>query len=121
MSSTVTLRQTKTIELGPAYVVKNEIISSTDIQPELFVHEVLTEAFSYVATVWDLQQYPVTKAEAEAESLPYYLDAEGTKSFSVLQDAVDHEAYVVSRLTSLLRDYDTAVDEFEGIVTTVIP
>jgi len=121
MSAAVTLRQTKTIDPGPLYVVKNEIISSTDIQPELFVHEVQTGAFSHVATVWDIQHYPTTEAEAIAESLPYYLSATGTRSYSVLRDAVLFEGYVVGRLRSLLRDYDIAVNEFEGVVETDIP
>ena len=121
MSSSVVLRQTSTIEPGPMYQVVNEIISSVDLQPELFVHDVLTSTFAYVATVWDIQNYPTTIEEAEADSLPYYLAATGTKSYSVLQDAVNLEAYVVSRLENLLQDYDIAVDDFEGVVDTPIP
>lgn len=120
MSVMIEVTQTKTTEPGPVYKVVNEITDATDIPQKLFVIETDTDLFSHVATVWDLQNYPFTKAEAEALHIEYYLDATGTREYVTLQDGMDFAAIVVSRLEWLARDYTKAIDEFQGVVVHVI-
>jgi len=117
VSVRIDLKQTKTVEAGPVYRVLNQVTYAENIPSQIFVHDTETEEFVHVATVWDLQTYPFTRDEAISGLIPYYLAAQCTKDYSDIQSALDFTAHVYSRVEWLVRDYETANDVFEGVLT----
>ena len=120
MTVRIDLKQTKTVESGPVYRVRCQVTYVENIPREVFVMVTETGLFSHVATVWDMQNYPTTQAQAVSDALSYYLEDDCYKDYDTLQDGLDFAALVASRVTWLARDYEDAIDTFEGVVTQTI-
>jgi len=120
VSVRVDLKQTKTIEPGPVYRVTNLVTYAQDIPSKIFVFNTDTQLFEHVATLWDLQNYPLTQTEAINNAIAYYLASECYGDYTNIQSALNFTASIFSRVEGLVRDYAEANGVFEGVTTHTI-
>ena len=126
MSVQITLKQTNTLEEGASlglvvYRSANEIVAADEIELQLFVFDVVDDAFSHVATPRDLDLYPNNKVEALSLGVDRYRQASVTKDFERLDIAEDFIAAIQSRVHWLANVYDRIQAAFEGEETFVYP
>lgn len=121
MTVSVTLVETRTVEAGPLYRVKHDISASVDIDDHVFVFGTETEAFSHVATVYDMEKVTAkTLAAAQAAGDDFYRLDEVTKDWTSLDTAAEFAAYNKQRLQFLVTEYETYTSSFAGTTTTTI-
>ena len=119
MASTITHTQTRSLETG-GYQVVDTVTASTNIPLEPFVFTVSTELFNRVATVYDMDTYPNTRAAAVTAGLDYYRLAEVTALWPDLDEAREFADGLAERLKSLVVEYAAAIVLFEGTTTTTV-
>lgn len=121
MTVSVTLVETRTVETGPLYRVKHDVTASVHISPNVFVFTTETEAFSHVATVYDMEKVThTTHAAAEAAGAEFYRLDEVTKDWEAIDIAAEFAAYNKQRLQFLVTEYETYTSSFAGTTTTTI-
>lgn len=120
MSVRIEFTQTKTIEAGPLYKVNNVVNVAQSIPPEIFVHNTTTQAFEHVATLWDMNNIPGSLQGAIDNDMDYYRLSTGYKEYESLTTASNFEAYVYSRVVSLVQDYAAAIGDFPGEVRRIV-
>lgn len=113
----IEIKQTKTLEEGPVYRVDTEVLRAQNIDQNIFVFETVTDAFSHVAVTYDMQTYPDTKAQAEADGVSYYRSNRAIRDFDNESTAVNAAAHMRQRIQGLAREYQTTNDEFLGSST----
>ncbi len=114
MTVHIELRQTRTLEDGPIYRVKNLVIYASEIQKEVFVFNVVDETFSHVAYPYDMENIPVGKAAAITAGNNFYRVVEVTRDYDTLEAALVFAEHSRGRVRYLASDYETATEEFEG-------
>ncbi len=117
MTARLDLRQTNTVELGPVYKVKNEIIYASGIPSEVFVFETETQEFSNVASVWEVMNLPVGYAAAHAAGAERYRTSVAEVGYPSVDAAAYFAAHVQSRVEGLLDTFVTYTGGFEGVTT----
>lgn len=116
MSVSITLDQTTRI--APAtdgsdiYVVENAIVAATNISMSLFVYKVSTEAYSHIASQYDVANYPETLAEALELNLEYYRQPEANREFTDIYLARDFASVVTQRLNALVQETSRTATNF---------
>jgi hypothetical protein len=121
MTVSVTLVETRTVETGPLYRVKHDITASVHISPYVFVFTTETEAFSRVATVYDIEKVThTTLAAAQTAGAEFYRLDEVTKNWESLDLAAEFAAYNKQRLQFLVSEYETYTSSFAGTTTTTL-
>jgi hypothetical protein len=126
MAATLNHTQTRTASVPPAlsvaapYRVVDVVNSSTGF-PEspaaasVFVFKVADGLFDHVATVLDVQTYPNSLLAAQGANLPYYRLSSVTKDFASVALAQDFASTLISRMTSLCKEYDITATAFVGV------
>lgn len=92
MQVSVQLHQVTSVQDGPAYRVKSEVLSAVGMQPEVFVYKTATQVFDHYATVADMELYPQTLQEAQLAALPFYRQASVQRDWptaSLMQSDLD--------------------------------
>jgi hypothetical protein len=121
--NTITLEQTRdTIDVNGVtqYRVNNTVVATEGLPLQLFVNRVEPDAYSHIATVTDIQDYPADRNEAINAGLDFYRRPDATKTYSQVGDA-NHFAHVVrEQLTYLVSAYSSVEAEFAGQDTFVI-
>jgi hypothetical protein len=120
MAVSITVKQTQSIETGNIFRVLDEVTASTDIAPEVFVFTTETQAFSHVATVYDIEHIlDTTYAEAVTSGAEYYRLDTVEKDFATQVKAEAFAAYTLARIRTLVGDYIEYSDGFESVTTYV--
>lgn len=118
--ASLTLRQTQSLVAGNLFRVLDEITTTTDISQYAFVFTTETQAFSHVATVYDLEHIAdTTYADAFAHGAEYYRLTTVQKDYPNQVKAEAFAAYTKSRLETLVGDYEEYTDGFAGVTTFV--
>ena len=116
----VEFTQNKSVLEGPQYKVSNVVNYVEKIQPEIFVHNTETQAFEYVATLYDMEIYPNSLQGAIDADKDYYRSPSAEKTYDELTTAQEFELHVYSRVSSLVQSYAQAQGDFPGEVRRVI-
>lgn len=125
MSVNITLDVSHTVVASenddPSYTVACEVTATEGIDLSLFVYSTTSEEFSHPATVFDLESYPVGRAEAINLGLDYYRQTTVSEEFSTMSDALSFEILIRRRMQYLANDLPQTQDRiFEGTQTYVI-
>lgn len=124
MSVTITVEQENTVvESAPGeveYQVSYTVVASEGLPLQLFTFKI-DGTYSHPATVYDLDAYPDSSNEALNQGLEFYRQAEVTRSFEDLTDAVLFAAVTRSRLTALTAALPQTQAFFTGKETYTIP
>jgi hypothetical protein len=122
MTVSITLIQKNTTKNDasgvPEYTSDNEVTASIGIPLQLFVFKVSDDSFSHVAMVFDLEEFPADKAQAESDGKAFYRKATAVRSFALISEALSFATHVDSRLQFLANDFPVAKDQFLGDSTT---
>jgi hypothetical protein len=114
MTVHVEVHQDRTTEVGPIYRVATSVTYASGISRSVFVYDTTTGLFAYVATVWDLEYYPDTRAAAQATLLPYYRQTAATVDYTTATIAIEAAAYTLSRIDTLVSVLNDTQVGFEG-------
>lgn len=120
MAVSITLKQTQSITEDNLFRVLDEITDATDISTYVFVFTTETQAFSHVATVYDVEHIvDTTYEDAFAHGAEYYRLAAVQKDFESQVKAEAFAAYTQVRTETLVDDYTAYSDGFEGETTFI--
>jgi hypothetical protein len=120
MAVSITVKQTQSIETGNIFRVLDEVTASVDIAPEVFVFTTETQAFSHVATVYDIEHIvDTTYEDAVTSGAEYYRLDTVEKDFATQVKAEAFAAYTLARIRTLVGDYIEYSDGFESETTYV--
>jgi dTDP-4-dehydrorhamnose reductase len=120
MAVTITVKQTQSIEEGNLFRVLDEVTSSTDIAAEVFVFTTETQAFSRVATVYDIEHIlDTTYEDAVTNAAEYYRLDTVQKDYTTQAKAETFAAYTLARIRTLVGDYIEYSEGFEGVTTYI--
>ena len=114
MTVTIELRQTRTAVASDNYRVLSEVITATNIIPEIFVTRTIDDDFQRVAMVDDIVSLPRTKQDAIDEQRASYLAAAAEVDYGDVATAVYAADHVRGRVQHLVETYDEYTTEFEG-------
>jgi len=120
MTVTLEYSQTKAVDEGPLYKVTTIVEYVHDIQEAIFVHRTETDVFEYVATVWDMDNLPETRAEAVEEGIYFYRSKVAVKSYASIETADEFALYTRGRINTLVNEYSTASGAYPGTARYVI-
>jgi len=112
----ITFEVTRTIlEPTPgdvSYQVECEIIASEGIGLQLFVYKVEDDTYSHIATPYDMEAYPTSKAQALTEGLDYYRQSSASQTNDRITDAEYFASVVYSRLSALANAQERVIESF---------
>lgn len=92
------------------YEVDVDIIDAVNIEPALLVFKQSDDTFSHVATVYDLETWPVQPTPNRS-----FYRGRGAKVFyNSLNEAISFEAITKGRLSILANQWRDIVDSFSG-------
>lgn len=120
MTVSFTLHQVSTIEAGPLYKVKNEVTASTGASPNVFVYKTATQAYSHIAMVADMEQYPDTYDSALQDGAMFYRLPSVTREWETTLLASGDIDVTKNRLQLLANDMNRLQGSFIADDTTVI-
>jgi hypothetical protein len=120
MSIHIELYQERNVLEGPIFQVINTITYITGLDRNIFVYETETGLYSHVATVWDMNQWPVSQYAAQQESKDYYREDNATLEYPVATIASDAADYLTERVQFLAAQSEIVDTEFSGSETIVI-
>ena len=120
--NSITLKQDRTlVDVGGVtqFQVANEIIATEGVPLALFVNKVEPDAYSHIATVTDIQNYPDDRDTAINLGLDYYRRPDATKSYALVSEALNFMAVVSNQLNYLVAAYASVETEFVGSETLI--
>jgi hypothetical protein len=106
---------------GPLYQVKFEIPASTEAPLALFVFDVSDDAYSHPATLYDIEAFPESKAEAISAGLDGYRQSAVTQQYEELTKALDFINVTRRRLRHTMAELDLKGVDFAGTYEYTIP
>lgn len=101
------------------FTVKITVIDVVGIEFDVFVFDTEAGTFSRVASVYDMEAYPVSQAKAVLLNSPYYRIRVAEKSFDTIDAALDFETVTKNRLNILAEVWDAAVNDFTTDTSTI--
>jgi len=120
--NSITLKQDRTlVDVGGVtqFQVANEVIATEGVPLALFVNKVEPDAYSHIATVTDIQNYPDDRDTAINLGLDYYRRPDATKSYTLVSEALNFMAVVSNQLNYLVAAYASVETEFVGSETLI--
>ncbi len=114
MSVRIDIDQQRTVEEGPLYRVVTSVFFTTGIDRNIFVFNTETDAYEHVASPWDMENLPTSKAQAITDDVTYYRLAAVTKDWEDVGEATEFAAYTLSRISSLAQQFGLVESAFEG-------
>lgn len=112
--ASLTLSQTRTVNMDGTYSVTNTITAATGMPPEVFVFTTSTQTYDHVAAPFDLQTYPNTSVTPMA----FYRQSSVTQVFKDVDSAVTAAASIKTIVSDLVVAYGELVATFPGSDTT---
>ena len=117
---TIELTQIQSVEPGPAYRSDTAVTSTVGIDQEIFVFQTADDVFSHVASVWDMDNIPATKADALTAGSDTYREIQVVRDFAGIDDAQNFSDYTRARTQLLATEYNELSEGFEGSVDYTI-
>lgn len=111
---TIELTQIQSVEPGPIFRSDTAVTSTVGIDQEIFVFQTADDVFSHVASVWDMDNIPATKASAITAGSDTYRETQVVRDFAGIDDAQNFSDYARARTQSLATEYHTLSEGFEG-------
>lgn len=125
MSAQISINQVNSLVpregTGPLYQVKFEIPASEESPLTLFVFDVVDDAYSHPATLYDIEAFPETKEAAISAGLDCYRQNNVTRQFDELTKALDFVSVVRRRLRHTMAELDLKGVEFAGTYEYTLP
>jgi hypothetical protein len=128
MTTTVEIKAQfiRSIPQEGVYRLQLDIIDVVNIDFDVLVFNTEHDTYSRVATVYDLETYPVGKAAAGTANAAYYRGRGAQLNYLTIRDATGFEFITRDRLKILAVAYASIVDAFSGtsyanITSTVTP
>ena len=97
------------------YRFQLDIIDAVNIDFDVLVFDTEHDRFRHVASVYDLESFPVGKASAQLLGVAYYRGRGAQISFGTVKDALGFETITRGRFKVLAVAWAAIVDEFPGI------
>ena len=122
MTVSITLSQVQTIidDAGtPKYRVANLISGAEGISLALFVNDVDPDAYSHIASPYDLESYPEDRNAAIDAGLDFYRRPDATKDYVSVDEALHFAAVVRQQLAYLAPATADVADAFPSTNTYV--
>lgn len=91
-----------------------QVINAENIQREIFVFDTEHERYQYVAMIFDLENYPNTRALAQELGLPFYRQKTVSLDFDALRDGVDFVTVTRNRINLLVSAWEVNINQFRG-------
>lgn len=114
MNVQIDIHQERTVEEGPVFRVSTQTVYTYGIDPNIFVHEVETGAFSHVATVWDILNVSSDIVLARNNLEAYYRTGEAVVDYVDQPRASAGAEYTAQRVALLALTYDKMNTDFVG-------
>lgn len=108
-------RYERVIPADGVYQVKVDIINAVNIDFDVLVFNTQHDTFEHVASVYDLETYPVGKANAIANNCDYYRGRGAAVNFATIKDATAFENVTSNRLKIVSVAWASIVDAFSGV------
>jgi len=114
MSISITLRQTRTVISEEVFRVQTEVLTATEIIPQVFVLRTSDDEFQHVALVDELVSLPQSKQAALDALEEQYLSDTATVDYLEVATAVSAATHVRDRVQHLVTMYEEYTETFEG-------
>jgi hypothetical protein len=122
MNVSITLSQVQSIiddQGTPKYRVANQISATENLTLALFVNDVDPDAYSHIASPYDLESYPEDRNAAIDAGLDFYRRSDATRDFTALDEALYFAAVVRQQLAYLAPATAETADAFPSTTTYV--
>lgn len=96
------------------YRVQMDIINVVNIDFDVLVFSTEHSTFSHIATVFDLETYPVGYTAAHTANLPFFRGRGAQVSYATIKDATGFESISKARMKILAVSWASIVDAFSG-------
>jgi hypothetical protein len=96
------------------YVVNVSIIDAINIDINVLMFDEEHNTFSHVATVYDMETYPVSRAAAHDAGLQFYRARGVSREFTTVAEAVYFENVTETRLKQLTDSWKLRIEDFES-------
>lgn len=96
------------------YRINMEVIQALNIEFDVFVFDTATGLYSRVASVYDMETFPVGQELAAYNGVAYYRARGGYIEYNQLRDAIYFESVTKQRLRVLTTAWSLIVDRFTG-------
>ncbi len=100
------------------YVVNTLVTRAVGIDSNVFVFKVTDNSFQYVATLYDMKKWPITREEAISKTFDFYRKDQVEVFFPTVVVADEAAKHHLSRISLLRKDWDAQSTNFVG--TTVV-
>lgn len=119
MKPRITLKEVSTLE-DSQFKVTFTVTNAANIEAALFTYNTGDDTFSHPATVFDIEDYPTTKAQAVEDNLAFYRANAVTRYFNNVDAANDFKEDVRARIQFVLNEFSKTQDDFEGTETYIL-
>lgn len=120
MTVEITANITRTVPANNVYRVAIEILDATGIELDVLVYDTETGAYSHVCSVFDLETYPVSQAEAADAGIQFYRTRSASVDYTTIIAATAFETVTRNRLEVLTTAWNSIVTAFSGTEVVVI-
>jgi len=104
----------RSIPAENVYRFQLDIIDAVNIDFDVLVFDAEHDTFSRVASVYDLESFPVGKTAAISAGLDFYRGRGAQVNFATIKDATGFEIITRNRFKILAVAWASIVDAFEG-------
>lgn len=120
MTVTIQADFTKDIPADNQYRVQVSIVDATNITLDVLVFDTESGEYSHVASVFDMETYPVGQEAAASGNLVYFRDRGAAVTYNLLKSADEFIAITQGRLKTLANGWDVVVTDFSGTETVTV-
>lgn len=118
---TITCEYTKTIVGEDQYVIEARVIDATHIELDIFVFNTESQSYVNVATPYDMQRWPASRALAQAQGLAQFR-ARGVVHTEATPQLADYFLNVTKSRVSLLQtQWELILGAFPGSEIVLVP
>jgi hypothetical protein len=111
---------TRSVPANNVYRVTFEVTDAQNIELDVFCYNVEDATYSHVASVYDLESYPVGQDLAQTRELQFFRARTVTADFNTIYDATLFETVTKNRLKVLSVAWNSIVTAFTGSETVVV-
>ncbi len=116
----VNLNQVTSIQDGPLYRVKNEILEASGISKALFTYSTASQAFSNYATPADMEQWPESYEAAVQDAKTFYRLAYVQRDWTTIHEMNSDLVATRGRIQALIESMNELQGSIASDVTTTL-
>lgn len=117
MTVTIQAKFTKDIPVENQYRVQVSVTDATNIGLDVLVFDTESGEYSHVASVYDMETYPVSQEVAASGNLVFFRDRGAVVTYNLLKSADEFIGVTQGRLKTLANGWDEVVSSFSGTET----